>query len=85
MAYDTVPVAMDKMEHKAPDFIRTVNPFGKLPVISMADGKPLIESGAQLCYLADVFDPFVKTAEDRAVVAQWAMFANARCALRERG
>lgn len=43
----------------------------------MADGKPLIESGAQLMYLFDVFDPHAKTAEDRAIAAQWCMFANA--------
>lgn len=78
MAYDTVPVAMDKMEHKAPEFLQSVNPFGKLPVISMADNKPLIESGAQLCYLAEVFDQHVKSPEDRAIVSQWCMFANAR-------
>lgn len=78
LSYDVVPIAMDEMEHKTPDFVKTVNPFGKLPVISMANGKPLIESGAQLCYLADVFDPHVKTAEERAIVAQWATFANAR-------
>jgi glutathione S-transferase len=78
VAYDTVDIAMDKMEHKAADFIKAVNPFGKLPVITLADGRPLIESGAQLCYLADVFDPNVQTAEARAIVAQWCMFANAR-------
>lgn len=78
VAYDTVQVAMDKMEHKAPEFVQSVNPFGKLPVITMANGKPLIESGAQLCYLAEVFDTNVKSPEDRAIVSQWCIFANAR-------
>lgn len=73
-----VPIKMDEMEHKSADFVKNVNPFGKLPVISMANGKPLIESGAQLSYLADVFDPNVNTAEERAIVSQWCMFANAR-------
>lgn len=80
MAYDTVQVAMDQMEHKAPEFVQSVNPFGKLPVITMANGKPLIESGAQLCYLAEVFDTNVKSPEDLAIVSQWCMFANARWA-----
>jgi|SRR6056297_2946222 len=51
--------------------------IGKLPVITMADGTPLIESGAQLLYLADVFDPNVSTAEERGLASQWTHFANA--------
>jgi len=50
---------------------------GKLPVITMANGTPLMESGAQLLYLADVFDPYVSTAEERGVASQWTHFANA--------
>jgi len=43
----------------------------------MANGSPLIESGSQLLYLADVFDPDVTTAEERGVASQWTHFANA--------
>lgn len=68
---------MSKQEHKAPDFLKNVNPYGKLPVITLANGEPLIESGAQLLYLADVFDPNVNNAEERAIASQYTHFANA--------
>lgn len=55
--YDKEEIDMAKQEHKSLEFLKLVNPFGKLPVITTADGKNLIESGAQLLYLADKFDP----------------------------
>ncbi len=77
VAYDTVPIDMGEKEHKAEAFLKNVNIFGKLPVMTMADGTPIHESGAQLLYLADVFDPHCKTPEARGMASQWTHFANA--------
>eukprot|EP00638_Chattonella_subsalsa_P008534 CAMPEP_0117764010 /NCGR_PEP_ID=MMETSP0947-20121206/19089_1 /TAXON_ID=44440 /ORGANISM="Chattonella subsalsa, Strain CCMP2191" /LENGTH=158 /DNA_ID=CAMNT_0005586047 /DNA_START=309 /DNA_END=785 /DNA_ORIENTATION=- len=65
---------MMQKEHKSPEFLK-VNPFGKLPVISQGDLN-IFESGAILLYIADKYGD-LKTPEERALAAQWAMFANA--------
>jgi glutathione S-transferase len=53
-----------------------VNPFGKLPAIQCDDGTAVFESGAILLYLADRYGGLT-TPEQRAVAAQWVVFANA--------
>ncbi len=53
-----------------------MNPFGKLPAIQCDDGTAVFESGAILLYLADRYGGLT-TPEQRAVAAQWVVFANA--------
>lgn len=67
-------------EHKSSGFLR-VNPFGRLPAMSVLDedtGNELYslhESGALLLTLAEMAGE-TDTPEKRAVASQWALFAN---------
>jgi len=73
--YDYIKLDMQSGEHLQPAFL-AINPFGKVPAIEDGNLK-LWESGAILLYLADHYDPAITTAEHRAIVAQWVLFANA--------
>ncbi|MDX2099510.1 MAG: glutathione S-transferase family protein [Leptolyngbyaceae cyanobacterium bins.59] len=65
---------MQSGEHRQPTYLE-INPFGKVPAI--VDGNlKLWESGAILIYLAEKYDQSL-TVEDRAVITQWVLFANA--------
>jgi glutathione S-transferase len=51
--YEIVPVDFEKLEHKAPEFLK-INPAGKLP--ALVDGDSKIFEGAAIClYLGDKF------------------------------
>ncbi|NJK72609.1 MAG: glutathione S-transferase family protein [Synechococcaceae cyanobacterium SM2_3_60] len=57
-----------------------INPMGKVPAI--VDGEfCLWESGAILLYLAEVYSPGGETAQARAELAQWVIYANATLAV----
>jgi len=71
--YEFQLLDMSAGEHLQPDFL-AINPFGKVPAIADGDLK-LWESGAILLYLAEKFGE-VKTIEERAIAAQWVLFAN---------
>ncbi|MER3478686.1 MAG: glutathione S-transferase, partial [Leptolyngbya sp. ERB_1_2] len=60
-------------EHRQPAFLE-INPFGKVPAIVDGDLK-LWESGAILLYLLDRYGN--ADVNDRAIAAQWVLFANA--------
>ncbi|SRR5579883_2485149 len=72
--YEFVQLDMQAGEHLESDFT-AINPIGKVPAIVDGDLK-LWESGAILLYLADKYGQ-AATAEQRAEMAQWVLFANA--------
>ncbi len=74
LPYEFVLLDLQAGEHRQPEYL-AINPFGKVPAI-VDDGFVLWESGAILLYLSDRHDAAL-TAEQRAWVAQWVLFANA--------
>ncbi|KAK9835303.1 hypothetical protein WJX81_000362 [Elliptochloris bilobata] len=71
--YEPVTINMQKKEHKE-EWFTSINPLGKVPALVHGDLK-LCESGAMLLFIADKYDERVETAEDRALCAQWVLFA----------
>lgn len=51
-----------------------MNPNGKIPLLSLPDGRYLAESNAILCYVADGGDFFGHDAFSRAEILQWMFF-----------
>ncbi|QFZ91049.2 glutathione S-transferase family protein [Synechococcus elongatus] len=72
--YEAVAVDLAAGEHRQPPFL-ALNPFGKVPAV-VDDEFSLWESGAILLYLAEKFGE-LQTLQDRAIAAQWVLFANA--------
>lgn len=68
-------LSYEAQDHKSDWFLK-INPNGKLPALTDGDLK-LFESGALLLYIADKYDPTITTPEQRALAAQWVLFANA--------
>lgn len=52
LPYEWMPVSVTGGETRQPEFLAR-NPFGKVPVIELADGRTLAESNAILLYLAE--------------------------------
>jgi glutathione S-transferase len=73
--YEFVKLDMQAGEHLQPDYL-TINPIGKVPAIADGDLR-LWESGAILLYLADKYGKTALSPEERAIFAQWTLFANA--------
>jgi glutathione S-transferase len=81
VAYDFVPVDLDKDENQTPEFL-AINPHGKVPTLTDGDFA-LPESNAILWYLADSHPGTLAPAPDgtpatlqaRARIAQWLDFA----------
>lgn len=73
--YEFVKLDMQAGEHRQPDYL-TINPIGKVPAIADGDFK-LWESGAILLYLADKYAKSTPSPEERAILTQWVLFANA--------
>lgn len=68
-----------KQEHKDPQYIANVHPFGQVPALVNDDVSPpfaVFESGAILLYMGEKYGA-LKTPEERAQAAQWVSFANA--------
>lgn len=73
--YDWVMVNLESGEHRQPEFL-AINPMGKVP--ALVDGElKLWESGAILLYLAERYGEPDASVEQRAIWAQWVLFANA--------
>jgi len=72
--YEFVLLDLEAGEHLESDYT-AINPIGKVPAIVDGDFK-LWESGAILLYLADKHG-HAETAEQRAEIAPWVLFANA--------
>ena len=75
LPYEYVSLDLQAGEHRQPEYL-AINPVGKVPAI-VDGGLKLWESGAILLYLADKYESTVTTAEQRAELAQWVVFANA--------
>ena len=73
LPYEFVTLDMQTGEHRQPAFFE-INPFGKVPALVDGDLK-LWESGAILLYLCDRYGKVEMN--DRAIAAQWILFANA--------
>lgn len=77
--YDLRRVDFAGKAHKQPPYL-AVHPLGQLPALEI-DGRVMLESGAMLVYLADLFAgrglaPAID-APDRAAYLQWIFFATA--------
>lgn len=73
--YEFVMLDMQTEEHKQPEF-RAINPIAKVPAIVEGDFK-LWESGAILLYLAEKYGNISSSLEQRSILNQWILFANA--------
>ena len=58
----------------APGFLESVNPDGKVPVLELADGTMLPESGAILYYLAEGTPYLPEEKMERAQALRWMFF-----------
>lgn len=72
--YEFVRLDLQAGEHLEAVYT-AINPIGKVPAIVEGD-LTLWESGAILLYLADQYG-HAETAQQRAEIAQWVLFANA--------
>jgi glutathione S-transferase len=71
--YDWQEVDILAGETRTPEFLE-MNANGRIPLLSMPDGRYLAESNAILCYLADGSDFFGHDAYSRAEILQWMFF-----------
>ena len=76
LAYDRVTLDLQKGEAREPAF-RQISRFSRVPVLVLDDGRPIVESGAILLYLAEGTpylpdDPYL-----RAEVMGWLFFEQA--------
>lgn len=73
--YEYLLLDMQAGEHKQPEFL-AINPMAKVPAI--VDGEfQLWESGAILLYLAEKYGKAPLSLEQRTILNQWILFANA--------
>jgi glutathione S-transferase len=75
LPYEFVLLDMQAGAHRQPDFL-AINPIGKVPAIVDGDFK-LWETGAILLYLAEKYSQAPLSLEQRAIVNQWILYANA--------
>ncbi|MDZ7963046.1 MAG: glutathione S-transferase family protein [Aulosira sp. DedQUE10] len=73
--YEFVLLDMHSGEHHKPEYLK-INPMGKVPAIVDGDFQ-IWESGAILLYLADKYGKRPLSLEERGVLSQWVLFANA--------
>lgn len=73
--YEFVLLDMKAGEHRSPEYLK-INPFGKVPAIVDGDFQ-LWESGAILLYLNDKYSQTSLSPEERGILTQWVVFANA--------
>jgi glutathione S-transferase len=72
--FERIEYDIDGAETRTPEFLKKVNPNGRIPVLETEDGRCLPESNAILCYLAEG-TPFIP--EDRfgrAQALRWMFF-----------
>lgn len=68
--YDWVEIDLMKGETQTPEF-RALNPAGQVPVVVLADGRPLAQSNGIIMYLAEGSDLIPADAYDRARMLEW--------------
>ena len=73
--YRYISLDLSKDEHRHPDYL-AINPMGKVPALVKDDFR-LWESGAILLYLGEKYGDPSLSLEDRSLLNQWVLFANA--------
>jgi glutathione S-transferase len=68
--YRWVETSVLKGETRMPEFLN-MNPAGQVPVVALADGRPLAQSNAIMLHLAEGSDLIPSDAYDRALMLQW--------------
>lgn len=71
--YRRIELDTDRGETRTPDFL-AINPNGRIPTLVLEDGRPLAESNAILCYLAEGTPLLPDEPYERAQVLQWLFF-----------
>ena len=72
--FETVAYDVTKGETRTPEFLASINPNGRIPVIQLEDGRCLPESNAILYYFAQGTDLFPADLWQQAEVMQWLFF-----------
>ena len=72
--YRTVTVNILENGNERAEYMRDINPTGKVPAIQLEDGRTLAESNAILVYLAESSTYLPTGPFDRAKVLQWMSF-----------
>ncbi len=72
--FERVEYDIDKGATRTPEFLKKVNPNGRVPVLETEDGRFLPESNAILCYLAEGTTFIPDDRFGRAQVLQWMFF-----------
>lgn len=75
LPYEFVLLDLQAGEQRQPEFL-AINPIGKVPAIVDGDFQ-LWESGAILLYLAEKYGGSSFSIEQRAILNQWILYANA--------
>lgn len=72
--FQRIEYDIDVGETRTPEFLKNVNPNGRVPVLELDDGRLLPESNAALFYLAEG-TPFLPDGRfERAQVLRWMLF-----------
>jgi len=74
LPFERVEYDIDRAETRTPEFLKKVNPNGRVPVLETEDGRFLPESNAILCYLAEGTTFIPDDRFGRAQVLQWMFF-----------
>ncbi|MFO1014930.1 MAG: glutathione S-transferase family protein [Caulobacteraceae bacterium] len=70
IAHRWVEVDIMKGQSRTAEFLEK-NPFGQVPVVVLADGRPLAQSNAIITHLAENSDLIPEDAYDRAKMFEW--------------
>jgi len=70
LPYQWVETSVVDGDTRTPDFL-ALNPAGQVPLLILADGRPLAQSNAILCYLAEGSNLIPTDAFDRARMMEW--------------
>lgn len=73
LPYERVPTDIFNGESRTAEFL-SLNPNGKVPLLVLPDGRPLAESNAILCYLADGSSLLPVESYAHGKVLQWLFF-----------
>ena len=68
--YEWTEIDLLKGETRTPQFL-AINPAGQVPVVILADGRPLAQSNAILLHLAEGSDLIPADAYERAQMLEW--------------
>ncbi len=70
IAYRWVETSVLKSETRTPEFL-AMNPAGQVPVVILADGRPLAQSNAIMLHLSEGSNLIPSDSYDRALMFQW--------------